>query len=321
MALGLGGIVASGLAGAVSGAGQGMNDVGVEEQKQAALALQQQQLATLNQQTHAVNLQADAASAQQNALPTAQAQANAAAAVQPTVSATKAADQAAMTPSDAAKAGAIAQAQAQGKVNVEGTVYKEGDIVTKTNPDGSTSTTHYDKTAAPNPKDLNGYYDAITAKINAETDALQSGNKSGKMNLPDIIHSDIDGKPVLIDKKSGLLGTVVPGQDAVPAQTHWVGANDPGKPATPWHVEWTDAKGQTVDFDARYPDLQRIANGKAAAGSGAPTVSSTPNPAPPAPGPQAAGGAAAGKTVVRTGTDAQGNRVAQFSDGSIGPAP
>lgn len=28
-----------------------------------------------------------------------------------------------------------------------------------------------------------------------------------------------------------------------------------------------------------------------------------------------------GKTVVRTGTDANGNKVAQFSDGSIGPAP
>lgn len=38
---------------------------------------------------------------------------------------------------------------------------------------------------------------------------------------------------------------------------------------------------------------------------------------PPAAGQPASGG----KTVVRTGTDAQGNRVAQFSDGTIGPAP
>jgi hypothetical protein len=106
----------------------------------------------------------------------------------------------------------------------------------------------------------NEYYAALANRANADADAIRSGAKGAKTQLPNIkVERDqASGMTYSVDANSGAVGVMIPGEDAVPEKTHWFKANEPGKPGTPAHMVWTlngDAlPGGLADL---YPDVAK----------------------------------------------------------------
>jgi hypothetical protein len=272
--MGYGLAIIDGVLGGVAGAGQGMADQALLEQKTQIEALRDQRLFQLRAQEHAANAKSDIA-AKQAAVDTESARAAEffkgnklpAAPVTNTASATyddpnnpgqsasvdsnttTAMDQ----PSDRAQAAQYARkALETGRPGIikaaneyQGDVLKAEDMDRKNTLEGSKIALEAGR---------NKYYDALAAKYQAETDVLAQGGKSIPAPMLQSKQDD-EGHNYLLDTHSGAIGRIVPGQAETKAETHWFGADTPGKPATPMHVEWTTSDGTPIQggIDALYP--------------------------------------------------------------------
>lgn len=111
-------------------------------------------------------------------------------------------------------------------------------------------------------------YQALAEKYRAEAAAITNGERyRGQPNAAPIITEKTDketGKSFLLDTHSGAMGTIVPGQDAAPEKTHWFKASEPGKPAVPMHVEWSDSAGRPLKggIEELYPAMKSRMTGK-----------------------------------------------------------
>ena len=306
MALGLGGIVASALAGGVSGAGQGLATDAIEQQKQQALALQAQQLASLNQQTYTANLASKAASDLVTTGPQAAATAKAASDNVATTAATQATITGAV---DDAKAQSAAEAPLTNEQILRGT---ERDAANKRQET-------YQKQMADAATER-----AAAATTNASTRSDGTSSKPPPADVWTVRKTDSDGNITSVSKLvPGVMMTSIQGQDAVPPKPGDTLGNltgglignkaKPGVPAVnPDEKYFFGGKEISVD---QYQTMLAARTGKSAAlpASSSPSTS----------GPVASGG----KTVTNYGTDDKGKygpvggRVALFSDGSVGPVP
>lgn len=273
MAYGLGYALIDGALGAAAGAGQGIADQALIEQKQQMEILRDQRLSQLRQQEHAADTKGDIAARQANI--DQQTERSAKFFQSNKLPSTPITDQATATyddpnnpgqtasvasnpvtaqeaPSDRAQAAEYARkALETGNPNIIGAaegyqknVLSAQDMDRKNALEQSKVGLEASRTP---------YYQALANKYQAEADALAQGGKA----IPGPMvqwKQDDDGHNIMVDTHSGAIGRIVPGQAAVPAQTHLFSADEPGKPAVPMHEEWT-LGGKPIDGGLRsiYP--------------------------------------------------------------------
>jgi hypothetical protein len=251
--MGWGGVIASAVAGGVSGAAQaGVDDI-VEQQKQAALRLRDQSLAELQRGTYAANKQVDIAAIG----PEADAKAAAASRNAGTLGAAKGAE-------DLAAFNGGDQQVMESKGSFD-TAQKQALEAAKPVPPGYAIRTGTDENGNPTwqqspNKYGDAYVDALTqdkladaAKKQAEAAAV--GTKGGKTLVPNIMNAE--GAPgYVMDKTSGALGRIVPYQEGTPAQKNLIFPDTPGTPAVQHSIEWTK-DGKPVKLDDLYAQLQK----------------------------------------------------------------
>jgi len=250
MGLGLGGIVASGIAGGIGGAGEGLAATGLLEQKQQIEMMREERLSQLRIGEHAANLQANVTSQIDNAVPLATAQA---------------ASTAITGPASATAAGQKVDAETKAKVQNEPVKLNAGESLTKP------GTSEIAVTAPiKTPPEQVEYYkghaaqaQSMAAYYNAQADAIRNGEryKGSQGQLPNVIvEKDIQGNVShLVDKTSGAIGVVTPAAPGKPGETHWFGPNDPDGPPTPMQVNWISPSGKRLPngLDSLYPGLSK----------------------------------------------------------------
>lgn len=266
--------IIQGIMGAFAGAGQGIADQALLEQKTQIEALRDQRLADLARQTHAADTASDIAA--KDAEATQNAQRTAAFFSNP-------ANQAPSTPiSNTASATYTDESGEPLSVDSNTTTATEqpsaranaaalaANSLTTGRPEIISAAENYQKNvlAAEDMDRKNAleqgrlavdasrtpYYVALANKYQAETDVLSQG---GKTIPAPMIQSkqDDDGHNYLLDTHSGAIGKIVPGQAAQKGETHWIGPDTPEKPAVPMHVEWTTSDGTPITggIDSLYP--------------------------------------------------------------------
>ena len=225
---GWGGVVAQGLAGAVSGIGKGGLDDIVEKEKIAAQRLRDEQLARIAKEQ--IKYAADIEQPFRASESKAQRESTERIATQSDLTH----KQSNVTTAQNADTSAKAQQEAErhnkfGEVNAPATSAEAKALL----------------------RAQVNYYNAFAAQKEA------AGSKPNKEDYPDLVEKKTEAGDVLIDKRTGLVGRIVPGEDAVPGKTHWFRPDDPGKPAKPVHTEWTDSEGMPARIEQFYPKLSK----------------------------------------------------------------
>ena len=156
--------------------------------------------------------------------------------------------QAAELPGEVAKAKAVPQKLAAGESIIEG---------------GKITVT------APSPKEISGFYGAYAKLMNARADEIASGVKD-KGSFPHVIEkANPDGTTQLYDQNSGAIGTIIPGQAAKAAVSHWFSADEPAKAALPQVVQWTHGNRTLPGgLEDLYPAMKNRASGEGASVAG-----------------------------------------------------
>lgn len=291
--MGWGGVVAQGLLGAAEGVGAAGAQSMLEKEKEDALARRDAALATLAQQTHAANAQASSDIATAAIPANEKAKSDAAFATRE--------NDAAVTE---AQAGAKARGTDSAGVNVpEGSarVDAQGNVIFQNERQERPLTPEAAdllKAQAEAARGVANRANADAAAINEDRKYKRAGGAE-KPALPSILEKkDSNGNDILVDTKSGMIGKITPGEDAIPGQTHWYKPDTPGKPAIPMKTVWTNSDGTPAPggIEARYPALaQRRAD------------DSTSQPAYATASPAAQkGGVPAGATII--GTDRKSGR-------------
>lgn len=257
MAYGLGYALIDGALGAAAGAGQGIADQALIEQKQQMEILRDQRLSQLRQQEHAADTKGDIAARQANI--DQQTERSAKFFQSNKLPSTPITDQATATyddpnnpgqtasvasnpvtaqeaPSDRAQAAEYARkALETGNPNIIGAAegYQKN-VLSAQDMDRKNA---LEQSKVGLEAQRNGYYVALAKKYNAEADVLAQGGKAIPAPMVNKAQDD-DGHNYLLDTHSGAIGHIVPGQAAVAAETHWYG-DKPGQDAVPMHEEWT----------------------------------------------------------------------------------
>lgn len=257
MAYGLGYAIIDGVLGATAGAGQGIADQALLEQKTQIEQLRDQRLAQLQQQTHAANTASDIAAkeadATQNAQRTAQFFQNNKLPTTPITNAATATYDDPNNPgqTDTSTSNPVTT-QEQPSDRAQAANFASKALETG-RPEIISAAENYQKNVL-GAQDMdrknaleqskvgleaqrNGYYVALAKKYNAEADVLAQGGKAIPAPMVNKAQDD-DGHNYLLDTHSGAIGHIVPGQAAVAAETHWYG-DKPGQDAVPMHEEWT----------------------------------------------------------------------------------
>lgn len=252
--MGYGGIIASALAGAVSGGGQAAVDDITMRQKDEMERIRQERLASLQLGNQKAMLDYTVKSTNDNAA---------------TATANEVARQNALTPGIVDRAtrerrgAADVDAMKPQKMSAGESIYDPKTKTTEFTAPIKDITPEDKKYKEAQAKELDAHADFYKAQAE---DLRANGKGKGaeaKPDLPKIIKSkDADGNEVLIDERSGAIGKVVPGTPAEPpGETGmlWWKKEKPGKPGTNTSIQWTEPDGTPIEggIESKYPDMMK----------------------------------------------------------------